>query len=346
MTALYNGAGYVNMGAVLDLDSPFVFGWGARGIGKTYGALKELYERGKPFALMRNTQSELDMMLGGEVGNPFSTLNNDFGWEVVAERLPGNKYLGAFYNGVKDQGMLKAAGKPIGYVMSLSTVGRVRGADFSEIETIFFDEFIAESHLKTVKNAGDAFLNAYETINRNRELQGREPLKVVCMANANRVDNDIFYELGLVTKAYNMQRKKIEIEQDKQRGVTLINFTSSPIAQAKRETALYKLSGADSDFYNMAIENDFGYDASLVKSLNIKPFRFLANVGELDIYEHRDGAGYYIRPAKHVGAGFPSTERGLKSAKYRYGWLHGAWLDGSITFENVLCSVIFERYFG
>lgn len=262
---LYTSAGWVNMGAVLDMGSPFVFGWGARGIGKTYGALKELYQRGKPFALMRNTQSELDMMLGGEVGNPFGAINNDLGLNVVSERLSNNKYMGAFYNGVKDQGLIKAAGKPVGYIMSLSTIGRVRGADFSDIETIFFDEFIPESHLKAVKHAGEAFLNAYETINRNRELQGRKPLKVVCMANANRVDNDIFYELGLVTKAYNMQRKRVELDTDSERGVTLINFTASPIAQKKKNTALYRLSGEDSEYYSMAIENDFGYDASLVR---------------------------------------------------------------------------------
>lgn len=345
MKGLYLPTGYVDMGTILDMDSPFVFGWGARGIGKTYGALKELYQRGETFALMRNTQSELDMLFGSEVGNPFGALNVDEGFNVVAQRMPGNKYLGAFYNGVMDEGVLKAAGKPIGYAFSLSTVGRVRGADFSSIQTVFFDEFIPEQHLKTVKATGDAFLNAYETINRNRELSGSKPLKVVCMANANRVDNDLFYDLGLVTKAYNMQRKHIEIETDVERGYTLINFTQSPIAQAKRNTALYRLTGESSEFYSMAIENDFGYDASLVKSLNLKPFRLLVNIGELDVYEHRDGAGYYVRPAKVVGAGYPSSQRGIKSALYRYGWLHGAWLDGRVTFENVLASVIFERYF-
>ena len=92
---LYTSAGWVNMGAVLDMGSPFVFGWGARGIGKTYGALSELYKRGERFALMRNTQSESDYLLS-EAGNPFGQINHDTGVHVGAKRI--NKYMGAFYN--------------------------------------------------------------------------------------------------------------------------------------------------------------------------------------------------------------------------------------------------------
>jgi hypothetical protein len=344
MAGLYLPTGYVDAEAVLDMGSPFIFGWGGRGIGKTYGMLSELYRRGLCFAYMRNIQNEIDLACSRD-GNVFRPLNEDNGWSVVPERVRGTKYVGAFYNGVEVEGSIEPAGPAIGYGLALSSVARVRGFSLEAVDVVFYDEFIPEAHTRKIQALGDAFYNAYETINRNRELKGRPALKVVCMANANRVDNDLFLEFGLVTKAYDMQRKGIELFTDHERGITLINFAASPISDAKKTTALYRFAGQGSAFSAMALGNDFGYDDSAVKSKSLKPYRKLCNVGEIDIYEHRDGAGYYVRPAKVIGAQYPSTERGLKSAKYRYGWLHGAWLDGSITFENVLSNVLFERYF-
>ena len=95
----------------------------------------------------------------------------------------------------------------------------------------------------------------------------------------------------------------------------------------------------------MAIDNSFGYDAARVKSKNLKNYDRLVNIGELDIFQAKDGSGYYVRPAKVVGRDYATTEFGLKAARYHYGWLHGAWLDGRVTFENVLSSILFEKYF-
>ena len=339
---LYTSAGWVNMGAVLDMDSPFVFGWGARGIGKTYGALLELYRRGVKFALMRNTQSESDYLLS-EAGNPFGQINHDTGVHVGAKRI--NKYMGAFYNCVDTGEAFEPAGDVLGYILSLSTIGHVRGAGRFDIDVLFFDEFIPEEHLRNMRGMGEAFLNAIETLGRNRELLGKPPLKVVCMANSNRIDNDIFLELGLVSQAYKMQAGGVERWTDSSRGLTLINFNESPIAQKKKDTALYRLSGSQGRFYEMAIDNSFGYDDARVKSKNLRNYDRLFNIGELDIYQAKDGHGYYVRPAKVVGRDYASTEYGLKSARYHYAWLHGAWLDGRVTFENVLSSILFEKYF-
>lgn len=341
---LYLPSGYVNCGSVLDLDTPFIFGWGGRGIGKTYGMLKELYSRGYCFAYMRNIQNEIDLACSRD-GNVFRPLNDDYGWAVVPERIRGTKYVGAFYNAEEVEGGLEPVGAPIGYGLALASVARIRGFSLDNVEVVFFDEFIPELHTRKITALGEAFLNAYETINRNRELKGRDPLKVVCMANANRVDNDLFLEFGLVTRAYEMQKKRLDFWQDKERGITLINFAESPISKAKKNTALYRFAGSDSDFSAMALSNEFGYDDRFIQSRNLKPYKKLCNVGEIDIYQHRDGAGYYVRPAKQINSQYDCTERGLKSARYHYGWLNGAWLDGSIYFENVLSNVLFERYF-
>lgn len=339
---LYTPAGWVNMGAVLDMDSPFIFGWGARGIGKTYGALREMYNRPGKFALMRNTQTESDFLLSA-TGNPFGQINFDDGLDVVTARI--NKYMGGFYNGVKDGEEMLPAGECVGYILSLSTIGHIRGAGRFGIDTLFFDEFIPEEHLRNMRGMGEAFLNAMETLGRNRELLGEPPLKVVCMANSNRIDNDIFVELGLVSQAYKMQLHGVERWTDSSRGLTLLNFENSPIAQKKKNTALYKLSGPKSRFYGMAIENEFGYDDSRVKSKNLKQYTFMVNIGELDIYRHRDNNTYYVRTAKTPNRDYPSSAFGIKSANRQYGWIHGAWLDGNVIFENVVSSIVFEKYF-
>ena len=82
-----------------------------------------------------------------------------------------------------------------------------------------FDEFIPERHERPIKNEGAAFLNAYETMNRNRELQGYKPIQTLCLANANDLGNPIFMELGLVSRAMRMQQTGKTMSLLRDRGI-------------------------------------------------------------------------------------------------------------------------------
>lgn len=341
---LYLDNGYINIAAILKTGIPFIFCWGGRATGKTYGALKEAVGSGVKFGLMRRTQAQLDLISKPEF-SPFKPLNNDLGWKVGI--VPLSKYNGGIYNMCEVEGKLTPDGAPIGYTFALSTIANTRGFDGSDIELLIYDEFIPEPHARPIKEEHEAFLNAYETINRNRELQGRKPLQVLCLANANTLANPLFLGLGLVTKAERMHRLGQEYSMDTKRGVLLVNLCSSSISDAKRETALYRFTG-DNSFSKMALSNDFSGEDERGR-IGAKPlieYRPIVQVGEICIYKHKSRETFFC--STHC-TGSPQTF-GIgeaERARFRrlYQWLWVAYLDNKIDFEERICEILLTKYF-
>lgn len=340
---LYLDNGYANIAAIMNLNLPFNFVVGGRGTGKTYTALKELHERNIKFMLMRRTQTQLDTISKPDF-SPFKSLNRDLNISVGI--VPINKYNGAFYNMVEGEKpkTLIPNGLPIGYTCALSTVANLRGFDASDVEVLLYDEFIPEGHERPIKNEGQAFLNAYETINRNRELYGNKPLQVLALANANDLANPIFLEMGIATVAERMLRKGQTYSIDRDRGIGLFFLTDSPISERKANTALYKACGRD--FQNMAINNIFvSEDSAIVKSVTLKEYRPIATIGELCIYEHKRDTRYHC--CTHISGSPPHFGTGdIEKARFAraYSWLWISYLNRQITFETKLCEKLLTKF--
>lgn len=335
---LYQDNGYVNIRGIIETGLPFLFVVGGRGTGKTYTALKTVKEDGTKFFFMRRTQAQADLISKPEF-SPFKAVNTDQGWDVGIRSI--SKYNGAFYDNAEEGGL------PIGYTGALSTMSNVRGFDSQDVQLLIYDEFIPERHERPIKNEGAALLNAYETINRNRELQGRKPLQMLCMSNANDLSNPIFLELGLVGKAERMKRKGQEVSIDQRRGIGIFMLTNSPISEAKKETALYRLT-TGSEFERMAIENDFAErEYAEVKHRPLQEYRPEVAVGELCIYSHKTTGRLYV--STHV-SGSPPTytagEQDLKRFRRSWGWIYQEDMAGNIDFEEVFCRILLTKYFG
>lgn len=335
---LYQDNGYVNIRGIIETGLPFLFVVGGRGTGKTYTALKTVKEDGTKFFFMRRTQAQADLISKPEF-SPFKALNTDLGWDVGIRSI--SKYNGAFYDNAEEGGL------PIGYTGALSTMSNVRGFDSHDVQLLIYDEFIPERHERPIKNEGAALLNAYETINRNRELQGKKPLQMLCMANANDLSNPIFLELGLVSKAERMKRKGQEVSIDQRRGIGIFMLSNSPISGAKKETALYRLT-TGSEFERMALENDFAErNYSDVKHRPLQEYRPEVAVGELCIYSHKTTGRLYV--STHV-SGSPPTytagEQDLKRFRRSWGWIYQEDMAGNIDFEEVFCRILLTKYFG
>lgn len=196
---LYDENGYLNVKSVRDLGVPFNFVIGGRGTGKTYGFLSDVLDRGEQFILMRRTQTQVDLIKKPDF-SPFNSICRDRGLHLGYGQI--TKYNSAVYKQQQDtDGEWINSGSPIGYTAALSTISSMRGFDASSVSVLVYDEFIPERHEKAIKNEASAFLNAYETINRNRELTGHKPLTAILLANSNDISNPLFIELGLVDKA-------------------------------------------------------------------------------------------------------------------------------------------------
>ena len=325
--------GYADIESILSVGVPFIFVIGGRGTGKTYGALKYCIEHKKKIMLMRRTQSQADLINRQEF-SPFKAVSADLGVDIVVDSV--NKYSSAFY---LDELCL-------GYSCALSTVSNLRGFDASDIKLLIYDEFIPEKHERPIKNEGTALLNAYETMNRNRELKGQEPLQVLALANAFDIANPIFRDLGLIDVCEKMKHKGNPVYVNKQRGLCIVMLDGSKISAKKKQTALYKLTENNS-FNEMALANDFAYnDDSGIKSQSIKDYKIKCGVGDLYIYEHRSENRYYITEYKSGSCDYYAGDE-VEVARFLkvYGRrLYAAYMGRRVLFENMLVKSLFEWY--
>lgn len=350
--------GYINVPWLMRTypDANFIFIYGPRGSGKTYGILAWLTEQARlhdqKFFFMRRTTTEQDL-LNTEQFFPYKKLNKDKKWNVQISKL--TKYNAVFYE-AKDRAMAAFEEKnkfdpetdrALAYTGSLSTSASIRGFDGSDIGYAFYDEFIPEQHVRRIKNEGGAFLNAYETINRNRELDGEKPIKFICAANTNQLANPIFMEMNLVGIAESMRKRKINISYLEQRGILLVDTYDSPISEQKKNTALYRAVSADSDFYGMAINNSFSdYDGTNVASLNLNDFDPYASVGDLTIYKHKTLKMMYVSFHKSGTPETYGTSAGeIRRFKSRYGtFLLTCDIYRLVYYENYTAKALFDRY--
>ena len=336
---LYQDSGYVNIRGILGEKLPFNFVVGGRATGKTYTSLQTVVEDDIIFMYMRRTQAQADLINKPEF-TPFKSLNRDRKWDIVSS--PITKYNAGFYKG--EDG--KPVGEPIGYTCALSTISNTRGFDAQDVKLLIYDEFIPEKHERPIKNEGAAFLNAYETINRNRELNGNPPMQVICLANANDLSNPLFLELGIVRKAEQMRRKGQEISIDKKRGIGIFMLTESPISNAKRNTALYKLTSG-SEFEKMSIENDFAerdYRNIIVRPL--VEYRPIVAVGEICIYAHKSTNRLYV--STHRTGSPPTFTSGyadLRRFSRSYMWIWWEYMENKVEFEEILCEILLTKYY-
>lgn len=341
---IYTLAGWLDVPKILSFKQNNIFLVGARGVGKTYGILEYCVLNKLRFAYIRRTQKQADLCKGKR-GNPFKTLNNDHNWNIIADTEDDITCF--FESEENEKGKRVPVGEQLGYLFSLSTFANMRSVDLSDIDIIFYDEFIKQLDERPLRNEATAFLNMCETIGRNKELATGKALKVICAANSNSLDNDIFYYLRLVTVGEKMKRKGIMCHIDNDRDLRLYILKDSPISEKKKETSLYKLAKG-TDFEDMAINNDFvDDDTSLVKQLPLKEFRPIVSVGEVCIYRHKFDRRFYV--TTHF-SGSPEhynvTDRDLKRFRKNYSYLWDAYFleDDTINFETYGCQSAYLRY--
>lgn len=275
-------SGYLNFNYILGFHCATNIIIGGRGTGKTYGALKYAVEEKRNIILMRRTQSQADLINKPEF-SPINPVVRDLGIECQVKPL--SKY---------NSSITLGEDRILGYTAALSTFSNLRGFDSSFIDLLIYDEFIPEIHERPIKGEGLALLNVYESINRNRELQGRPPLQMLLLSNANRLDSPILDVLDLINVVERMRKKDQTEWISTQRSIALFIINNSPISKQKEETALYKMVGSGS-FMDMAINNKFAFDDMAdIRSMPLAGWKLQARLGDVFIYK-KDGLFYISR---------------------------------------------------
>lgn len=347
---IYDNNGYLDWPKIMKVtrQCPFIFCVGGRGTGKTYGALKMVYDSHKPFLYLRRTKIQFELTSKTET-NPFKALEMDNKVAPIATKSVAKDLTGLYTCEYEDDTEKRVLdGEPFGYMSALSTFSNLRGMSFEEIEYILFDEFIPEPHERPIKNEAAAFLNLVETVNRNRELKGRDPVKVICLANANDIANPLYIELDIVKKSEQMMEKHKSLSIDEKRGLCMIHLFASPISERKKHTALYKLTdNKNSEFNQMALNNRFYKDESaLIKSCPIDEYVPIVTVSNITIYQHKSRREYYVSTHKtgtcrEYGTSYAEKKRFMNN--HNSLWI--AYLQNKIVFEEYLGLVLFEQAF-
>lgn len=340
----YTADGYLDMGQLLPHVLPFCWIWGGRGIGKTYGVLKNVrYDNPRPFILMRRTQKQIEMIYNPRL-HPFKTIDRDTGGKTAIVK---DGDIGVFYNGVEDEnGEVTPQGPPVGYAIALSTIYNVRGIDLSDVKVLVFDEFIPEVRERSMKGGEYiAFKNAYETINRNRELQGEPPLQLIALTNSNSLGNPYFLGMRVIRVVDTMVKKKREIWTDPSRGLMLINILRTPISERKAKTALYLLD-SDDDYSNMALGNEYSLDyCSNQGSFPLRELIPVCGVGEICVYKHKSLSVVYV--SSHFSgspAVYGADDTNLMRFRHDYWALWKLYLDHGVVFQDIMCEILWKKY--
>lgn len=331
---LFLTIGYLNFDAFMEIPGiSYIIILGGRGTGKTFGSIDWCVENDTPFIYSRKNQVQLDF-IRSEEENPINAINRVKGYNLEANNR--GKVTDIILNNEK-----------IGLYVALSAISGLRGFDAYRYKVWIYDEFIHERHEKPLRGEFEAFNNGFETINRNRELEGLPPLKALLMANSNSLESEILVGWDLVELVRKMRKKGQEIYISKDRPFMIIDLVNSPISQAKKDTVLYKMN-QDNDFTKMSLGNEFAYDrADKIKSLPLKEFILDLQVGELFFYKHKSRYEYYISPHQQgtpkeiitpVGEGKKRLAR--RGAKYLR-----AFINNNLLFENMTCKIRFEQYF-
>lgn len=334
---LYNKEGWLNWPEIMEESPPLLFITGGRGIGKSYGVVEWFLVNRIPFIYMRRTQVE------AELQHDPSTCDLEKNFQALGitadYRKAAKGKICRIYDTISEAG----TDRLICEVVALSTFASIRSVNFSEFDYLVYDEFIPEPHVKAIKMEGFALLQVYESVFRNRELQGNDPGKMICLSNSLNIANDVFMSFNLIEEAERMSRDESEIWSDGKK--MLIVSKKSPISKRKAKTLLY--STGSEEFARMAIENKFVLnDFSYVKKRPLSEYVIDFNVGDLYVFKHKFKNEWYVtftkgRTRKTYGANKNDLER-LRRERWKF-WYR--YLEGDVRFDSYKAVALLEKYF-
>lgn len=342
---IYQRNGYVDVRYIAaTYKMPFTFIIGGRGTGKTYNTLDYSMQDHLKFVFMRRTKEAFQDAVAMNPVDAIGAVRGDFYY--TCHTLPGTKSIYGWYPAELVSGELKDSGDAFGIGSSLVKIGKTRGLDAHECKVIVMDEFIKAPYEPAIASEAGAFFNAYETVNRNRELTGEPPVQAFLLSNSDDITNDYFITLRLVDSVDKMKAVGHNVFLDTARGICVVSLDDSPISKEKAaHTALYAAT-AGTSYYDMAVGNSFtGNVFSRTKSMPLIEYRLLVSVGELCIYQHKSADMYYAclhksGTCKAYGTDDTSIARFCKA--YYYLW--EAYMGEQILFETHTSEALFQKY--
>ena len=253
---------YINPADFQQDRYPVTFIIGARGVGKTIGALKDKllknYENKTMFIYLRRFQTEIDTasfnltLLSQLIGHVVS--------RNVAEDRNGRKFESLLVDNV-----------PVCYLLSLSTASKYKSNDYSLVTEIIYDEFI-DPRGRELKNETRLFLNFAMTVFRDFSKY-----KALFLANATNLYNCYFLDFEILPKYRITKFSKL--------GIKLVMYdTSEELYKEHKHSILGRQVELIEGANNSSLENNFDnqYDDFIAKLSKKAKYRATLRLDNID----------------------------------------------------------------
>lgn len=318
---------------------------GGRGTGKTIGTLMWALACGRYFAYSRRYAWQIANIASPEV-SPLKAVNRNLGTDFMAAKISKDFY-GFFEAEYMKDGKRRTRnmeGDCLGILIPLSTGAGLKGFDGMDIEFWISDEFVPDANESLLNNEGSAYWSIYETINRNREREGRPPLLQIAYGNSNKVATPYAIEFGYIPHFIDMKNKG-ETSRIVNKNELLILMDDSPISEEKGSQAVYK--NRKSKYAEMAVNNDFTDDHfSTIRRVSHKELYPQYKLGDLYISTMKSG-GWYVSLQNPGGNPicYEASPIGIeKFRKQRGQFLVNYWWE-KVVFSEELAESLLQEYF-
>ena len=233
---------YYDYNKVLSYNAMLNFIIGERGVGKTYGAkefvLNRFKNKRKQFAYIRRYETELDEAVGNN--------NDQMFFKAIKDKFPNDKFDISKPNKVHK---FKMNDKICGYGIPLSISSILKSAEYKDVDTIIFDEFIIDKgNYHYLKNEVEVLLDLIESIARMRNI------RVLFLGNAITITNPYFTYFNL-RLPYNTDIITFK------KGLILVNYIENIEYRTNKRLTKFGQLIEGTNYERYAIDNEFLRDS-------------------------------------------------------------------------------------
>ena len=344
---------YYNIGDDIEQypDDWCYIAYSGRNTGKTYSALKYMYDNHFNFGFVKRTNEDVDILCKADKGILNARINLS-PWVPIMRDNPGirvkttkvMKGIGAFHLCGPDG---DPEGDPIGYVFSLNAISDIKGFNY-DADFLIFDEFIPKPWERVNRHEGDQLLDLYKTLDRDRIHRGLPPTKLICLANATQINNPVFSILEIIDLVASLDYMPAFNVED--RGIFIRKVNEKGFQEEEKKHPMYEAL-KETQWGQMALDGSFAYnDFSLVKDISLKgaqPYAALIYKKKNYYIYHKSGL-YYATTSAFNKANVALYDLDRESERTRY-WmdigfaLRIAVIEGQMYFKTfTLYDIIFN----
>ena len=325
--------------------------YSGRNTGKTYSALKYMYESRAAFGFVKRTNEDVDILCKADKGLINARVNLS-PWLPIMRDNPGirikttkiMKGIGAFH---KTDPEGEAVGDPIGYVFSLNAISDIKGFNY-DADYLIFDEFIPKPWERVNRHEGDQLLDLYKTLDRDRIHRGKAPCKLICLANATQINNPVFSILEIVDAVAALDNQPGFYHQE--RGIFIRKVNEKGFKEQEEKHPMFEAL-KDTQWGHMALDGSFAYnDFSLVRDVSLRGASPYASIiyKKKQYYIYIKSGIYYATASAFNKKNVQTYDLDRESDRNRY-WLdigfalRMAAIDGRMYFKTyTLYDIIFN----